>query len=95
MKAGLFVVSSLIVGLFILASQAVEARAQETDLEAPSGLTQLGPILSWIDNSTTEDGFKINVRLLSAAGLPEKIFNFEVAAGVTSYTLPGEARMSW
>jgi|CXWL01.1.fsa_nt_gi hypothetical protein len=83
-----------LLGIFVLALPAATGAAQLGDLAAPSGLTQLGPVLSWIDNSTGEDGFRIEVRLSSPAGLPEKNFSYEVGADVTSFTLPPEANLS-
>lgn len=91
--AGRSVAVTLLV-IAVVASQAAMGAAQSSDLAAPSGLTQLGPVLSWIDNSTGEDGFRIEVRLSSSAGLPEKNFSYEVGANVTSFTLPPEANLS-
>jgi hypothetical protein len=80
---------------FFVAWQGNTAEAQSSELAAPSGLTQLGPVLSWTDNSAGEDGFRIEVRLSSSTGLlPEKNFSYEVGANVTSFTLPPEANTS-
>ena len=54
---------------------------------APSDARLLGGVLTWVDNSNYETGFRILVRF---SGTTER-FQYEVAANVTSFALPEEA----
>jgi hypothetical protein len=68
------------------------ADAQAAAPKAPSNAHMLGGVLTWQDNSTDEDGFRITAHLSgSTSGSPDVDRSYDVPANTTSFPLPGEA----
>ncbi|MDZ4278857.1 MAG: hypothetical protein U1B78_06940 [Dehalococcoidia bacterium] len=54
---------------------------------APSNANLVGGVLSWVDNSDTEDGFRITVRIGG------ETLEYQVGPDVTSFVIPPEAQL--
>jgi hypothetical protein len=79
-----------VVAFCMCAVTAVEAQSAAPN--APSDAHVLGGVLSWQDNSSDEDGFRITARLFgSASGSPDVDHSYDVPANTTSFVLPPEA----
>ncbi len=74
----------------LCAVTAVEAQSAAPN--APSDAHVLGGVLSWQDNSSDEDGFRITAHLFgSTSGRPDEEHSYDVPANTTSFVLPSEA----
>jgi hypothetical protein len=91
-RPGFALLFSLMVGfLGFLANSTASGQTWE-ETAAPTNVRQLGGVLSWEDNSSDETGFLIRVELFGSPTEPNMELEYQLAANVTSFVLPAEAK---